>query len=116
MKPFTRAERVGKLIQETLSDLLLKQINDPRLEMTIITEVRMSSDLKFAKIFFSTSEYGQKREQVAQGFQSAMGYIRRELARKLELRYMPVLKFCYDESFDYSARIEELLRSEKNEA
>lgn len=116
MKPFTRADRVGRLIQETLSDILLRQIKDPRLEMTIITKVKMSPDLKNAHVFFSTSGGTRERKQEAhQGFNSAIGYIKRELARELELRYMPRLKFSYDDSFDYGAHIEELLKQVKEE-
>ncbi|QTA93390.1 30S ribosome-binding factor RbfA [Desulfonema magnum] len=111
MKPFKRADRVGGLIQETLSDILRKKIKDPRLDMTVITGVEMSADLKNARIFFSTSAGSEDRQkEVAAGFQSAMGYIRRTLARELELRYMPTLKFYYDTSFDYGAHIDNVLK------
>ncbi len=111
MKPFTRADRVGGLIQETLSDILRKNIKDPRLEMTIITGVEMSRDLKNAHIYFSTSAGSEdRRKKAAEGFESAMGYIRRTLAHELELRYMPTLRFRYDKSFDYGAHIEKVLK------
>jgi ribosome-binding factor A len=112
MKPFTRADRVSGLIQEIIADILRKEIKDPRLEMTIITGVEMSPDLKNARIYFSTSGGSkQRREDAAEGFESAVGYIKRRLSRELDLRYMPVLKFFYDESFDYGARIEKVLKS-----
>jgi len=112
MKPFTRADRVGGLIRETLSDILRKSIKDPRLEMTVITDVSMSADLKSARIFFSTSAGTEKSiKDAARGFDSAAGYIKRSLSRELDLRYMPELKFFYDESFDYASRIDRLLKS-----
>ncbi|OQY59539.1 MAG: ribosome-binding factor A [Desulfobacteraceae bacterium 4572_88] len=112
MKPFTRADRVGELIRAALSDILRKEIKDPRLEMTVITGVEMSRDLKSARIYFSTSagDAGRRKAALA-GFKSALGYIRRTLARELELRYMPSLRFFYDESFDYGARIDAVLKS-----
>jgi len=116
MKPFTRADRVGGLIQETLSDILRKDIRDPRLEMTVITGVRMSRDLKSARIFFSTSANSRKSgEEASEGFKSALGYIKRRLARELDLRYMPEIRFFYDESFDYGSHIDEVFRQLKAE-
>ncbi len=111
MKPFTRADRVGGLIQGALSGILHKKIKDPRLEMTVITSVQMSRDLKSARIFFSTSTGSKKsREEASDGFQSAMGYIKRTLASELGLRYMPEIKFFYDESFDYGEHIDNVFK------
>lgn len=110
MKPFTRADRVGGLVQETLSDILRKDIKDPRLDMTVITGVRMSKDLRSARVFFSTSAGNKKKEDAYDGFESAMGYIKRRLARELDLRYMPKISFFYDESFDYGSHIDDIFR------
>lgn len=112
-RPFTRAERVASLIQKNLSDILRKGIKDPRLEMAVITGVKMSPDLKSARVYFSTS--GKKsKEEASEGFKSALGYIKRTLARELELRYMPELQFFYDESFEYGSHIDEILKSVKD--
>ena len=109
--PFSRADRVGGLIQKILSDIMQKDIHDPRLKMTTITGVKMSRDLKFANIYFISAGGKQSSRAAAEGFQSAMGYIKRNLAGQLKLRYMPELRFFYDESFDYGSRIDELLKS-----
>lgn len=109
MIPFSRADRVGALIQEVLSDLLKKNIRDPRLVMTTITRVKMSPDLKLARIYFSIYGGSSKSEAASMGFESARGFIKRSLARRLGLRYMPDLKFFYDDSLDYSFHIEKLL-------
>jgi ribosome-binding factor A len=113
MKPFKRADRVSGLIQRSLSDILRKDIKDPRLELATITSVKMSSDLKLAKIYFSISGGKERVEGAARGFESALGYIKRTLASELGLRYMPEIKFFYDESFDYGAHIDEVLKSVK---
>ena len=110
MTPFSRADRVSGLIQEVLSNLLKKDIHDPRLHMATITSVKMSRDLKLARIYFSIFGDSIKREAAAKGFKSARGFIKRSLARKLSLRYMPDLIFFYDESFDYGSHIDELLK------
>jgi ribosome-binding factor A len=110
MTPYSRADRVSGLIQEVLSNLLKKEIHDPRLHMATITNVKMSRDLKLARIYFSIYDGGSKAEAAAKGFESARGFIKRNLARKLGLRYMPDLIFFYDESFDYGSHIDELLK------
>ena len=110
MTPFSRADRVSGLIQEILSSLLKKDIHDPRLKMVTITSVKMSRDLKLARIYFSIYGDSNKREAAAKGFESARGFIKRSLARELSLRYMPDLIFFYDESFDYGSHIDELLK------
>ncbi len=111
MKPFTRADRVGGLMRETLADILQRDIKDPRLEMIIITAVQMSPDLKNARIYFSTSAGDKERRDAAtKGFESASGYIKRRLSRELDLRYMPEIRFFHDDSFDYGAKIENMLK------
>lgn len=109
MKPFSRSDRVGGLIHKTLAEMLQKQISDPRLANTTITGVKVSSDLRIAKIYFSAPSDGKPAELAQAGFQSAAKYIKRELAQRLGLRYMPDLKFFFDESIDYGTRIEQLL-------
>ncbi len=111
MKPFSRADRVAGLVQKTLSEILQKEIKDPRLAMITITDVKMSRDLKVARIYFCASGGEERIQNIQRGFQSASGYIKRVLSDELDLRYMPELKFFYDESIDYGARIEEVLKS-----
>ena len=115
MTSFARADRVSGLIQETLSDLLKKRIHDPRLQMATITKVKMSADLKLARIYFAIYGDDKKSEDAANGFESARGFIKRILARKLGLRYMPDLKFFYDDSLDYGSHIDQLLEKIKTD-
>lgn len=110
MTSFSRADRVSGLIQATLSDLLNKDIHDPRLKMATITNVKMSPDLKLARVYFSIYGDSSKAEAAVKGFESARGFIKRTLAPRLGLRYMPDLVFFYDESFDYGSHIERLLK------
>ena len=112
MIPFSRADRVGGLVQKVLSDLLQKEIRDPRLIMTTISGVKMSKDLKFARVYFTILGGDEhKKVDAISGFNSAVGFIKRCLARELKLRYMPDLKFYYDESYDHGSHIDRLLKS-----
>ncbi|MBU1712824.1 MAG: 30S ribosome-binding factor RbfA [Proteobacteria bacterium] len=115
MTLFSRADRVAGQIQKILSEILIKDIKDPRLDMATITGVKMSNDLKLARIYFTISGSNKSAEDAAKGFKSASGYLKRTLASQLGLRYMPALSFFYDESFDYGARIETLLKTLKND-
>ena len=115
MKPFKRSDRVGGLIQKTLSEILRKNIKDPRLENIMITGVKVSQDLKLARIYFTMLGGGISKEAASEGFKQARGFVKRSLARQLGLRYMPELEFFYDESFDYGDRIDKLLTSIKAE-
>lgn len=113
MKPFSRSDRVGGQIQRVLSDLLRKDVSDPRLAGAIITGVKMTRDLRIAKVYFTTAGGKEKCRETEEGFKSAVGYVKRSLGRTLGLRYMPALQFYYDESFDYGANIEKLIKSTK---
>jgi len=106
-----RSERTSKLIQREISQLLERQVNDPRLTKFIsVTEVSLSPDLRHAKIFVSTlgSEIGNREELLA-GFNNASGFLRKELASHLKLRYTPQLTFHYDDSIERGARLLRLL-------
>jgi len=108
---YSRADRVSGLIQQALSEILLKGVKDPRLELATITHVKMTKDLRIARIYFSAPGGPEKIEAARTGFNSALGFVKASLGRRLGLRYMPELEFYYDESFDYGAHIENLLES-----
>ena len=110
MTGYSRADRVGALIQQVLSDLLRRDISDPRLQMATITHVKVTKDLRQARIYFGAGGKDGAADAV-QGFKSAASFIKRCLGPQLGLRYMPNLEFVYDESFDTGARIDRLLKS-----
>jgi len=106
-----RSERTSKLIQREISGLLEREVNDPRLSKLIsVTEVTLSPDLKYAKIFVSTlGDQIDSKEEVLAGFNKASGFLRRELASHLKLRYTPKLSFQYDDSIERGARLLKLM-------
>jgi len=96
-----RIERVNSLIRQEISELLQRQVKDPRLGNFIaITEVSTSADLKYAKVFVSRIIGEGKKEETLEALTSASGFLRRELARRLKLRYTPVLSFRWDDSME----------------
>ena len=109
MKPYPRADRIGVAIQTALSELLSRKMQDPRIEMATISSVKVTSDLRVAYIYFT--QFGGEKQvaQAMEGFKSSHGYIKRMIAPKLGLKYMPEIRFIHDTSFDYGARIDSLL-------
>ena len=115
IKPFSRTSRVGALIHESLSGLLKIGVNDPRLTTATVTGVKMSPDLKLAKIYFVISDQIATKDDALAGFEKAKGFIKYTLAQKLKLRYMPDLQFYYDNSIDYGFHIDSVLKNIANE-
>jgi ribosome-binding factor A len=115
MISFSRSDRVSGLIQKALSEILKRDIGDPRLKMATITEVEVSRNLKLARIYFTTPDGKQKKDAAIKGFNSARGFIKRILAHEIDLKYMPDIKFFYDDSLDYGEHIDELIKSTKIE-
>ncbi len=115
MRPFARADRVAGEIQKVLSDLLLRKIKDPRLKMVLITGVKLTADLKLARVYYTSTGREVDPKDSATGLRSAGGYFKRSLARQLSLRYIPTLEFYHDDSFEYGDHIDRLLKSVQEE-
>jgi ribosome-binding factor A len=105
-----RTVQVGGLIQQEISELLVRKIKDPRLELVTITGVDVSPDLKLARVYFSRFGNPEEVRRGLEGLQSATGFIKRELGQRLKLRRVPDLEFSHDTSFEYGDRIESLLK------
>jgi ribosome-binding factor A len=111
-----RADKVGDQIRVEISDILLKDLKDPRIGFVTITKVTLSDDLRQAKVYYSVFGGEQAKEDSLQGLESATGYIKRELGRRMRLKYMPEITFLFDDSLEYGAHIEELLQRVKGPA
>jgi ribosome-binding factor A len=106
---YQRSDRVGDRLLEEIAELLRREIHDPRLQWLNLTGVKMSKDLRHAKVFFSLLGGAGDREQALAGLKSASGFIRSRLGKKLTLRFVPTIDFLYDDSEDEARRIEALL-------
>ncbi len=111
MKPYPRSERIGAKIKTVLSEILQKKVQDPRIEMATISSVEVTKDLRVAYIYFSVFGSEDRVEDAVKGFQSSHGFIKKALASKLGLKFMPELRFVHDQSFDRGSRIDRLLKS-----
>lgn len=110
-----RPERVAQAVLRELSQMLLRDLKDPRLCGVTLTEVRLSDDLRHGRVYFSHL-YGEAGgEEAVAGFRSASGFIRRRIGQALGLRYAPELDFTFDQSGGRAARIEDLLRHGRRE-
>jgi ribosome-binding factor A len=106
---YKRSDRVGDLIKVELADILFRQIKDPRIGIVTITGVKMTDDLKLARIYFVEMGQDTCDPKTKNGLEQAKSFLKRELGKRLKIRHIPDLIFTPDESFAYGSRIEKLL-------
>ena len=109
MTKFKRADRVADLLRVEIAGILLKQIRDPRIGTVTITGVKVTDDLRNAQVFFVEMGKDTCRPETKAGLESAAGFLKRELGKRLQLRHVPEIVFAFDQSFAYGSRIERLL-------
>jgi len=106
-----RPERVAELIKREAADILENDLNDPRVSGFLsVTDVEVTPDLSFAKIYVSVMAKDAEGERVLAALEHAAPFVRRQLAPRLKLREMPEIRFVRDDSMERGARVEELLR------
>ena len=119
--PAQRPERVSRQILQEVSTLVECDLGDPRLELVTFTGARMSPDLRVAWIYYSRmpgtgtsdADDAAEREECERALEHATGLLKREVGRRLRLRYVPDLRFRYDDSLDRADRISKLLGDEE---
>jgi len=94
----------GRLIQREVSQMLVKSIKDPRIGFVTITKVTVSEDFRLAKVYFSVAGTLEERERSMKGLDSAKGYVRKELGRRIRLRYTPQIMFQFDPSMSMPSK------------
>lgn len=110
---YKRSDRVGDLLLELVSELLIKEVSDPRIGPITLTGVEVSKDLRHARIYFNLLTGNEGKAEVLSGLKSATGFIRTKVAKELKLRFVPAIEFVYDNTQDQARRIEDLLRQVK---
>ncbi|MBI5118095.1 30S ribosome-binding factor RbfA [Candidatus Poribacteria bacterium] len=106
-----RQKRLGELIKQEISEMMLREIKDPRIGFVSITSVDMTADLRHAKVFISVLGSESERKSSLAGLRSATGFIRRELGHRLRLKYTPEISITYDKSIEEGVRIVALIDS-----
>lgn len=105
-----RIEKINNLIRQEISELLQRQVKDPRLGTFIaVTEVSTSPDLKSAKVFVSRISNQEEKEETMQALEAAAGFLRKSLMKNLRLRRVPDLHFYWDDSIERADRLFRLL-------
>ncbi|MFN3333248.1 MAG: 30S ribosome-binding factor RbfA [Caldilinea sp.] len=105
-----RQQRVAGLVFEEISIMLAGELRDPRISLVKVTDVRVSKDLRNARVFVSHDDDTVSQRELLKALQSATPYLRGQLAERLGLRAVPELLFSYDDSPEKAARVDELLR------
>ena len=109
-----RLEKVGHLIRELVSEVI-RELKDPRIGFAGINEVKISPDLRYAKIYISVFGSDKEKNDTLEGLNSAKGYIKRKIAPELSLRQIPDLSFALDESIENGVRISQLIDKAREE-
>ena len=110
-----RQERVSDQIRDEISRLIQREVRDPRIGFVTVTGASVTADLRSARVYISILGEPAAREESLRALQSAAGYLRRALFKKVRLRYSPALEFVLDDSLDRGERIESLLRDIRGE-
>jgi ribosome-binding factor A len=104
-----RLQRIADRIRQELSEMLIREISDPRLELIYVTDVKVDRELAYADIFVSAVEGRERSKEVLTGLESASGFIRRTLAGRVDLRVFPRLRFHWDPTPENADAIEKKL-------
>jgi ribosome-binding factor A len=113
MMEYQRSDRVGDLLLRVISELLHKDIRDPRVRAVALTHVNVSKDLRHARVYFNLLSGADPSGNALAGLKSATGFIRSKLGKELSLRFVPAIEFTYDDSEDEARRIDALLKQIK---
>jgi len=104
-----RYEKVAESLKKEISYIIRDELRDPRLGFITITRVELTPDLRYAKVFFSVLGKEEDYKKTKEALDSALGFIRRLVAQRINLRFVPEIAFREDRSSEYSIKIQEIL-------
>ena len=112
-----RTGRISEEIKKEISDIIRNNIKDPRVpELLSVISVNVSKDLRYAKVYVSVFGNDEEKKNAIEGLKSAVGYIRREIGHRMEIRYTPEIQFEIDDSIERGVYITKLIdETVKNE-
>ena len=110
-----RSDRVEGQLRKEISKILQEDIKDPRIGFVTITRIDLTKNLRYARIYFSILGDDNAKEESLKGIKSSIGYIRKLIAERMNLRYVPELYFILDNSIEYSINLEKTFERIKHE-
>ncbi len=105
-----RISRINELIHEEVSDIIQKKIRDPRIGFVTVSDVEVTDDLRYAKIYITVYGDEKAKKQALAGLASASGFVRKEIGQRISLRYVPEIVFKFDDTLERSSKIENILK------
>jgi len=111
---YKRADRVSDLLKEEISQMLLREVKDPHIGFITITDVEVSKDLQVAKVYYTILGDEKQLRESAQALNRVSRFIKRQLGKRLRMRYIPDIIFRYDHSLDYGDKIDHILSHLEN--
>lgn len=109
----SRHDKVTEALKKEISSIIHSELKDPRLGFITVTQVELTQDLRYAKVFFSVLGKEEEHKKTKEALDSALGFIRRLVAQRIRLRFAPEISFREDRSAEYSIRIQEALNEIK---
>ena len=103
-----KIERIGSNLVKEISYILANEVKDNDIKFVTVTDVKVTNDLSYAKVYFTVLD-NEKRKTTLEALNSAKGFIRRELADRVDVRHIPELEFVFDESIEYGKKIENII-------
>ena len=107
----TRIQKIEDRIFEELSTIILMEVSDPRLATVSVTKVKVDRELAYANIYVSSIDGSEHADEIIEGLKHAGGFLRSELAHRIEIRHTPRLRFYWDPSPEHADRIDQLIAS-----
>ena len=103
-----KIERINHMIREEISKILMLEVKDEDIKFVTVTDCDTSTDLSYCKVYVTVLD-SEKKEETLKALNNASSFIRSELAKRIEIRHVPELKFFYDESISYGEHIDKLI-------
>ena len=111
-REFSRTSRIGEVIMRELAQMIQHEVSDPRVGMVTVSHVEVTPDLKYAKVFVTRLNGVESEQDVSEciaGLTNAAGFLKRGIAKRVEIRTVPELRFHYDKSLEHGFHMDELI-------
>jgi ribosome-binding factor A len=110
-----RSNRLAEELKNEISAIIMQEVRDPRVGFATVTGVKVSPDLRYARVLISVFGTPEEKKQTLDALTSATGFIRRQISSRIKLRYTPELSFDYDQSVEQGDRMLQLIEEIKKE-